>query len=299
MADPREERGDVTVEPSVSFGEALRAYNPVVPERHRTGAEVWRHWIEEWRRRVEQDWDVMIVVDGERGSGKSALAQEIGRRVDPAFSPRQVALSAREMLRLYGTLRRGQVAIYDESALGLLSRTFMSEEAIALVQAALIGRKLGITTVLAIPDLMLLDVAFRESILKYRITVESRAEGQRGTAWVHVRQFSPRYHRSDRRGLYLDREWNPLRWSDPRGNRAWTEYLARADRTAREFAMRKAEELERRERARGPVPGEAIRKALREGKSGRWIARNLRVGRRRVGRLRNESSSRGKKTELS
>ena len=160
----------------------------------------------------------MIVIDGERGSGKSALAQEIGRRMDPAFSLGQVALSAREMLRLYGTLRRGQVAVYDESALGLLSRAFMSEEAIALVQAALIGRKLGITTVLAIPDLMLLDVAFRESILKYRITVESREEGQRGTAWVHVRQFSPRYHRSDRRGLYLDREWNPLRMGRPPGD---------------------------------------------------------------------------------
>jgi hypothetical protein len=190
------------------------------------------------------------------------------------------------MLRLYGTLHRGEVAVYDESALGLLSRAFMSEEAIALVQAALIGRKLGITTVLAIPDLMLLDVAFRESILKYRITVESGDEGVRGIGWVHVRQFSPRYRRTDRRGLYLDRDWNPLCWKDPRGSVLWTEYLARADRTAREFALRKAEELGQRERSRGRTAPEEIREALGQGKTDRWIARNLRVGRERVVRLR-------------
>jgi hypothetical protein len=286
MGDPREERGDAADEPVVDLGLALRVYNPVNPERVRTAAEVWRHWMGEWRRRLADDWDVMMVIDGERGSGKSALAQEIGRRMDPRFSVDQVALSAREMLRLYGTLRRGQVAVYDESALGLLSRGFMSEEAIALVQAALIGRKLGIVTVLAIPDLMILDVAFRESILKYRITVERRDEGERGTAWVHVRHFSPRYTRSDRRGLYLDREWNPLRWNDPRGNSEWTKYVERAERAAREFALRKAEELERHQKARGPVPEGEVRRALREGQSDRWIARNFGVSRKRIRRIR-------------
>jgi hypothetical protein len=288
MVNPREERGEATDEPVVDLGLALRVYNPVEPERVRTTEEVWRHWIGEWRRRLADDWDVMIVIDGERGSGKSALAQEIGGRMDPRFSVDQVALSAREMLRLYGTLRRGQVAVYDESALGLLSRGFMSEEAIALVQAALIGRKLGIVSVLAIPDLMILDVAFRESILKYRITVERRDEGERGTAWVHIRHFSPRYTRSDRRGLYLDREWNPLRWRDPRGNPEWTKYVERAERAAREFALRKAEELGRHEKSRGPTSEEEIREALREKRSDRWIARNLKVGRQRVERIRHQ-----------
>ena len=37
MADPREERGDAAVEPAVSFGEALRAYNPAIPERRPNG----------------------------------------------------------------------------------------------------------------------------------------------------------------------------------------------------------------------------------------------------------------------
>jgi len=292
MVDPREERGEAADEPVVDLGLALRVYNPVEPERVRTAEEVWRHWIGEWRLRLADDWDVMIVIDGERGSGKSALAQEIGRRMDPRFSVDQVALSAREMLRLYGTLRRGQVAVYDESALGLLSRGFMSEEAIALVQAALIGRKLGIVSVLAIPDLMILDVAFRESILKYRLTVERREEGERGTAWVHVRHFSPRYTRSDHRGLYLDREWNPLRWDDPRGSPDWTRYVVRAERAAREFALRKAEELDRHARARGPSSEEAIRNALQEGHSDRWISRNMRVSRRRVGKVRRTQSRR-------
>ena len=299
MGDPREERGDASDEPVVDLGLALRVYNTVEPEPIRTAAEVWKHWMGEWRRRLADDWDVMIVIDGERGSGKSALAQEIGRRMDPKFSVDQVALSAREMLRLYGTLGRGQVAVYDESALGLLSRGFMSEEAIALVQAALIGRKLGIVSVLAIPDLMILDVAFRESILKYRITVERREEGERGSAWVHVRHFAPRYSRSDRRGLYLDRDWNPLRWGDPRGNPEWAKYVARAEQAAREFALRKAEELERHEKARGPVPEEEIRRTLREGQSDRWIARNLGVSRRRIRRIRGKASRNDPETKLS
>ncbi|MCI4317667.1 MAG: hypothetical protein L3J96_03945 [Thermoplasmata archaeon] len=278
--------GGATGRPAIRLGPLADLYGSGSRGVRRSPEAIWRHWITEWRRRIKEDWDVMIVIDGERGSGKSALAQEIGRRMDSTFSARQIALSAREMLRLYGTLHRGGVAVYDESALGLLSRAFMSEEAIALVQAALIGRKLGVTTVLAIPDLMLLDIAFRESILKYRITVGTGDRGERGIGWVHVRQFSPRYHRSDRRGLYLDREWNPLRWNDPRGSALWTEYLAHADRTARKFALRKAEELEQRERSRRRTGPEEIREALEQGKTDRWIARNLRVGRERVVRLR-------------
>jgi hypothetical protein len=60
------------------------------------------------------------------------------------------------------------------------------------------------------------------------------------------------------------------------------EYVTHAYRTAREFALRKAEELERHERSRGRIGPEEVRGALGQGTSDRRIPQNHRVGQERV-----------------
>jgi hypothetical protein len=212
---------------------------PVHDPRNRLAdREVWDHWVSVWRARTADDWDNLIVVDGERGSGKSTLAMRIATALDPAFDETRVALSAAEMLDFWGRLPRGSAAVYDEAVFGLLSRRFASPENVALVQACMAARKLGITVVLCIPDLMILDSAFRESAVKYRVFVE-----RRGEATVHIRSERIRYDQSKPRRFYRSFEWNPLRWQPLPEAGLWGRYRERAELAVREWSSRAAATL--------------------------------------------------------
>ena len=145
MVDPGEEHGDVAEEPVVDLGEALRAYNPRPPVRVRTPEEIWDHWAGLLRQRISARWHNVVVITGEPGCGKSTLALRMARAVDRGFGPDQVAYSAPDMLGLYRRLGYGQVAVYDEAILGLLSNDFQTPEARELVKAVNIVRAKGIT----------------------------------------------------------------------------------------------------------------------------------------------------------
>jgi hypothetical protein len=70
------------------------------------------------------------------------------------------------------------------------------------------------------------------------------------------------------------------------GSALLAERVTHADRTAREFALRKAEELEHHEGTRGRIGPEETRGALGRGPSDRRIPRSLRVGCERAVTLR-------------
>ncbi len=211
---------------------------------------VWNHWIGVFRDRLKHDFDNVIAIDGPRGSGKSTLGIQIARPLDPQFTEAQILYSAEEMLRAWSTLEAGQVAIFDEAVLGLLSRKASSDENTRLVQAVMIARRLGITVILCIPDFMNLDPAFRDTAIQYRITCVLGEKGQRGTALVHVRSEKIRYDTGDPRRLYKSRRWNPIRFDGLSGDPLWARYLQLAKEKARSFASNTATELASRGRLR-------------------------------------------------
>lgn len=218
----------------------------------KSDGEIWKHWTSLWNRRIDEDWDNVIVIDGERGAGKSTLALLIAQELDKTFTEDRVALSAAEMLEFWGKLPRRSAVVYDEAVFGLLSRQFASKENVALVQAVMAARKLGITVILCIPDMMILDSAFRESAVKFRIFVQ-----ERGVAVVHVRSERIRYDQSQPRRFYSDPHWNPLRW-DPLPNRGlWGRYRARTELAVREWSVRAAAGLS--------APGQFSSSAGKEG----------------------------------
>jgi len=45
-----------------------------------------RSWIEEWKERVANDWDVSVLVTGPVGSGKSSLAIGLAAEADTSFT---------------------------------------------------------------------------------------------------------------------------------------------------------------------------------------------------------------------
>jgi len=264
MGYPREEHGDADIEPVASFREALYAYNPTSPPRVRTTREVWDHWIGVLRHRVEARWHNVVVITGEPGCGKSTLALRMARAVDRGFGPDQVAYSAPDMLGLYRRLGHGQVAVYDEAILGLLSNDFQTPEARELVKAVNIVRAKGITVLLCIPDIHRLLAAWREEAVKFWVHCESEP---RGVGWMHQRPSTIRYERRASIGLYKDPDWNPLRWPSLEGTVFWTEYerlkLERIDRFMEE-SMDRLGPGERRERDRARRAA-ALRRLLADG----------------------------------
>jgi len=264
MVDPGEEHGDVAEEPVVDLGEALRAYNPRPPVRVRTPEEIWDHWAGLLHQRIAARWHNVVVITGEPGCGKSTLALRMARAVDGGFGPDQVAYSAPDMLGLYRKLGYGQVAVYDEAILGLLSNDFQTPEARELVKAVNIVRAKGITVLLCIPDIHRLLAAWREEAVKFWVHCESEP---RGVGWMHQRPSAVRYERRASIGLYKDPDWNPLRWSSLEGTAFWTEYerlkLERIDRFMEE-SMDRLSPGQRRERDRARR-GAALRRLLADG----------------------------------
>ena len=262
--DPFAACSDRSGDPPPDLGEALRAYNPSPSPRIPASEEIWDHWVGVLSQRIAARWHNVVVITGEPGCGKSTLALRLARAVDRGFGPAQVAYSAPDMLGLYRKLGHGQVAVYDEAILGLLSNDFQTPEARELVKAVNIVRAKGITVLLCIPDIHRLLAAWREEAVKFWIHCES---DPRGVGWMHQRPSTVRYERRASIGLYKDPEWNPLRWSSLESTEFWAEYerlkLERIDRFMEE-SMDRLSPGDRRERDRSRRRG-ALRRLLADG----------------------------------
>jgi DNA polymerase III delta prime subunit len=250
-------------------------------------AEVWGHWTRLLRSRIAERWHNVVAVTGEPGCGKSTLALRLARDLDRGFSADQVAYCASDMLALYRRLGHGQVAVYDEAILGLLSNDFQSPEARELVKAVNVVRAKGITVFLCIPDIHRLLAAWREEAVRFWVHCES---DPRGLGWMHERSPSVRYERRSNLGLYKDPEWNPLRWGSLEKTAFWSDYeklkIERIDRFMEESLGRVTREdaaARTREKQR-----HAIRELLRDGTPWTRIREVLHCGQAEIAEVARE-----------
>ncbi len=169
-------------------------------------------FLQHLERRREKGQPVTIIIDGrETGVGKSALAINIARRLDPKFELSNLVYSAQELFRLYESRPSGSVALYDESVLGLLSRKgSRDEELTGLIGALSIVRKNGLATILCVPKIMMLDTIVRNGLAPHWIFVEAR-----GRARVHRAHKGAHYRISQPRLPYdLWKAVSPLGWKN-------------------------------------------------------------------------------------
>lgn len=213
---------------------------PATPE------EILSHWVGLWRDRISQQWHNVIAITGEAGSGKSTLALRLAQDMEPEFDPRtQVAYSALDMVRLYKTLGKNRVAIYDEAVLGLMSRDYASPDAKELLKVVNIVRAKGVTVLLNIPHLMRLDAGWRDENVRYWIHCSS---DPRGIALVHERDPRLRYNRRPppTLGLYKEPRFNPLTWKSLEGTTFWNTYQSAKLARIQEFLGESEERLSER-----------------------------------------------------
>jgi len=76
---------------------------------------------------IEKDEDCVIAIDGSEGCGKSTLAFQIGKLIDPTLNLKRVVFNAEEFREAILNAKKGQVVIYDEAHRGMGSSRALSE----------------------------------------------------------------------------------------------------------------------------------------------------------------------------
>lgn len=237
---------DDLIDPEVAFAEAVYAPSSSRSEEDRFAAaiegpgdeisfhppgEIRAHWVAEWKARIRDDYDNVIVASAKKGRGKSTLGISVGRWLcGERFTLDHVVFRGADLVSSYASFARGEVVVYDEAVLSLLSTDFATVESRDLVKAVTLARDAHLTTVLCLPRFFRLNKAFREDLVDYWLRVDDR-----GTAVVHPASTRERYSEWKGLGYFPDVEWNPLTWDSLKGEPLWAAYLKKRIAARRTF----------------------------------------------------------------
>lgn len=106
---------------------------------------------------TKKDKDVVIAIDGGEGTGKSTLALQIGKFVDPTLELRRIVFNAEDFRKAIFEAKKGQCIIYDEAFTGLSSRSSLSGINKALVSLMMQMRQKNLFVIIVLPTFFLLD----------------------------------------------------------------------------------------------------------------------------------------------
>lgn len=106
---------------------------------------------------VQKDWDFLLIIDGLVGSGKSVLAMQIAKYLDPKFTIEQIVFSSWEFRRKLIEIPKGSVLIFDEAILGLNNRDAMMFLQRELIKLLTMARQRNLFIILVIPTFFDLD----------------------------------------------------------------------------------------------------------------------------------------------
>lgn len=144
---------------------------------------------------IKKDWDMVFVVDGLEGSGKSVLAQQMAKYLDPSLSIDRITFNPSDFRDAILKANKYEAVIYDEAYGGLASRQSMSIVNKALVSMMAQIRQKNLYVFVVLPCFFELD--------KYVGVWRSRA-------LVHVyisdnfeRGYFAFYNSSKKKSLYM------------------------------------------------------------------------------------------------
>lgn len=145
------------------------------------------------RKRVRKDWDLVISVTGEEGSGKSSFACLFGSLIDRKFNlvdNMAFLPDEKEIVKGYTMLRKYQCYVIDEAIRAFYKMSFMTTMTQTLVRMWATERYQNKITMLVIPRFTDLVENFRNHRVKVWIHIIGRGRGI-----VYIRDDDP--HNSD------------------------------------------------------------------------------------------------------
>jgi len=119
------------------------------------------------------DW--LHVCEGPEGSGKTCLALQICKHVDPSFDASRVGFNFQqinEVIDSLGADTKGKAILLDEGAESLFSRDAMKKDNRDFLKLFMRFRKLNLFVVLCIPSFLSLDRLLRSNRVKSLTTCE-------------------------------------------------------------------------------------------------------------------------------
>jgi len=151
--------------------------------------------------RVHTQNNCLLIVVGETGTGKSALALSLAQHFDSYFSAKRIAFTAREFLDLLPIVPNKGWIVWDEVGVYLSHRRWQSEANIQIMQVLQSFRYKLINVIFTLPSAVYMDVVAR-TMCHYLLVMNKR-----GVATVY-RILKPTYAGSPwtkrRGGLYSE-----------------------------------------------------------------------------------------------
>lgn len=106
---------------------------------------------------LKKDKDCFICIDGKEGTGKSTIALQIGKYVDPTLDLSRVVFDAESFRQAVFKAKKGQVVIFDEAFTGLSSRAALSGVNKTLVSLMMQMRQKNLMVIMVLPTFFMLD----------------------------------------------------------------------------------------------------------------------------------------------
>ena len=146
-------------------------------------------WLRPWvRKRISRNQDLLCLVVGPRGSGKSYSALELAHSFDGTFTVDRVFFSVADFVDLLvnGNLQRGQAVILDDAGLFMNSRSWreIGNQLMSIVSQSF--RYRGLLTFITVPQADFID---RQSRNMANLLMEATKE--QGTFKIKVPEQNP------------------------------------------------------------------------------------------------------------
>jgi len=135
------------------------------------------------KKRIQDKWDFVLVVDGREGSGKSTLALHIKALYDGSYNLNHVLFDASRMVEVMQTAPRGSCVLVDEAIISLYKREALKDFQTTLVKAFSIVRARSLVFILVLPNYFDLDPNIRTRA-NYRLYAYAK-RGVRGYLEVY------------------------------------------------------------------------------------------------------------------
>lgn len=133
-----------------------------IEKRLKKNLDVIKHRI------LSKDKDYVMVVDGGEGTGKSTLAIQMGKYVDPSLNLDRITFTGEDFRKAIIGAQKGQCVIYDEAITGLSSTQSLSKINNMLKSLMMQMRQKNLLVIVVIPTIFALDryvAIFRARVL--------------------------------------------------------------------------------------------------------------------------------------
>lgn len=129
---------------------------------------------------TKKDFDYLLIVDGEEGSGKSVFAMQIAKVLDPNLDLKNIVFGPDEFVHAITHSKKYQCIVFDEAFTGLSSRAALSEVNKLLVGTMMEMRQRNLFVIIVMPSVFMLERYVALHRAKCLFHVYLNKEGKRG-----------------------------------------------------------------------------------------------------------------------